>query len=68
MKIVYPANKKKSRNAISNLREELDFRRKNCEFQEEVDGIFGLVKHDNSEDKNVNGNWFHRTILNCGAL
>ena len=26
------------------------------------------MKHNNSEDKNVNGNWFHRTILNCGAL
>ena len=26
------------------------------------------MKHNNSEDKNVNGNWFHRTVLNCGAL
>ena len=26
------------------------------------------MKHNNSEDKNVNGNRFHRTILNCGVL
>ena len=38
------------------------------ENEDEVDGLFGLMKHNNSEDKNVNGNWFHRTILNCGAL
>ena len=39
MKIAYPANKKKSRNAISDLREELDLRRRNCEFQEEAEGL-----------------------------
>ena len=27
------------------------------------------MKHNNTEDLNVNGNWFHRTeFLNCGAL
>ena len=26
------------------------------------------MKHNNTEDKNVNGNWFHRTELNCGAI
>ena len=25
-------------------------------------------KHNNSEEENVHINWFHRTILNCGAL
>ena len=44
MKIAYPANKKKSRNAISNLQDELDLRSQNCEFQEEVDGLFGIMK------------------------
>ena len=26
------------------------------------------MKHNNSEDKNLNENWFHRTELNCGAI
>ena len=37
MKTVYSANKKKSRNAISDLRDELVLRRQNYEFQDEVD-------------------------------
>ena len=61
LKTLYPANKKKSRNAISDLRDELDLRRHNREFEEEVVGLFGLMKQNNLEDKNVNGNWFHRT-------
>ena len=68
MKTAYPANKKKSSNAIGNLRKELDVRRLNCEFQEEAEGLFGLMKHNNSEDKNVNRNWLHKTVLNCGAI
>jgi hypothetical protein len=68
MKAAYPANKKKSSNAIGNLRKELDVRRLNCEFQEEAEGLFGLMKHNNSEDKNVNRNWLHKTVLNCGAI
>ena len=26
------------------------------------------MKHNNDEDFNVNGNWFHRTKVNIGAL
>ena len=68
METAYPANTKKSGNAICELRKELDLRRLNCEWQEEAEGLFGLMKHNNKKDKNVNGNWFHRTILNCGAI
>ena len=68
LKIVYPANKKKSRNAIADLRDELELRRQNFEFQEEVEGLYGIMKHNNDEDFNVNGNWFHRTKENIGAL
>ena len=67
-KIIYPANKKKSRNAIDDLRNELDLHRQNREFEEEMIGLFGLMKHNNTEDLNINGNWFHRTEFNCGAL
>ena len=67
-KIIYPANKKKSRNAIDDLRNELDLHRQNREFEEEMIGLFGLMKHNNTEDLNENGNWFHRTEFNCGAL
>ena len=58
LKIVYPANKKKSRNAIADLRDELELRRQNFEFQEEVEGLYGIMKHNNDEDFNVNGNGF----------
>ena len=52
LKTVYPANKKKSRNAISDLRDELDFGRHNHEFEEEeVVGLFGIMQQNNSEDK-----------------
>jgi len=68
LKIVYPANKKKSRNAIADLRDELELRRQNFEFQEEAEGLYGIMKHNNDEDFNVNGNWFHRTKENIGAL
>ena len=68
LKIVYSANKKKSRNAIADLRDELELRRQNFEFQEEVEGLYGIMKHNNDEDLNVNGNWFHRTKVNIGAL
>jgi len=40
----------------------------NFEFQEEVEGLYGIMKHNNDEDLNVNGNWFHRTKVNIGAL
>ena len=30
--------------------DELDLKRQNCEFQEEVDGLFGIMKHNNAED------------------
>ena len=53
---------------MQKLWEELELRKLNCEGQEEVEGLFGLMKHNNTEDKNVNGNWFHRTELNCGAI
>ena len=26
------------------------------------------MKHNNSQDKNFNGNWFHRTEFSCGAI
>ena len=47
MGIVFPANTKKSKNVIKNLREELELRKLNCEWQEEVEGLFGLMKHNN---------------------
>ena len=58
METAYPANTKKSGNAICELRnfKELDLWRLNCEWQEEAEGLLGLMKHNNTEDRNVNGN------------
>ena len=52
MEINIPANTKKSGDAIQKLKEELELREFNCEWQEEFNGLFGLLKHNNSEDKN----------------
>ena len=68
MDIAFPVNTKKSKYAIKKLKEELELRKLNCEWQEDFEGVFGLMKQNNSEDKNLNGNWFHRTELNYGAV
>ena len=68
MEFTFPANTKKSKNAIQKLKEDLELQKLNCEWQEDFEGLFGLMKHNNSEDKNVNGNQFYRTEHSCGAI
>ena len=68
MEIALSAYTKKSKNTVEKLKEELELRKHNCEWQEDFKGLFGLLKHNHLEVKNKNGNWFHRTEFNCGAI
>ena len=40
----------------------------NCKWHKDYEGRFGLLKCNSTKDKNQTGNWFDRTILNCGAI
>ena len=57
-----------SNNVIQKFKEELELHKLNCEWQEDFEGLFCLLKHNNSEDKNKNGNWFNSTEFNYGAI
>ena len=67
MKVIYPANRKKSNEVINTLKEEIEFRKQINEGIEDLVGIFGLFKEIQTEEINVIGNWFERTEANCGT-
>ena len=45
MKIAFPSNTEKSKDTFNKLKEELILRKLNCEWQEDSEGLFGLMKH-----------------------
>ena len=53
---------------MSALKEEVEPRKQNNEWQEDCEGLFGLLKNNSSEDENQTGNWFDRTEFNCGTI
>ena len=69
MEIASPPNTKKSGKVIQKLKKDLELRKLNCEWQEDFEGLFGLLKQNYLEDKNKNGNWVHRTVsLWCNSI
>ena len=68
MKVIYPANRKKSSEVITTLLKEMEFRKQINEGIEGSVGIFGLFKEIQTEEINAIGNWFERTEANCGVI
>ena len=52
MDIAFPPNTKRSGNVLIALKDELELRRNNCKWQEDYEGLFGLLKYNSTEDKN----------------
>ena len=67
-KIIYPANRKQSVNPVSILKNKIESRKQLLEGKEDSRGLFGLCKETLTEDSNAIGNWFERTVTNCGAI
>ena len=67
-KIIYPANRKQSVNPVSILKNEIESRKQLPEGKEDSGGLFGLCKETLTEYSNAIGNWFERTVTNCGAI
>ena len=68
MKVIYPANRKKSSDVITTLKKEMELRKQINEGIEDSVGIFGLFKEIQTEKIDAIGNWFEKTEANCGAI
>ena len=69
MEIAFPPDTKRSGNVVIALKEEVELRKLNNEWQEDYEGLFGLLKNNSSVDGiKLKGNWFGRTEFNCGAI
>ena len=53
---------------MSILKNEIESRKQLPEGKEDSGGLFGLCKETLTEDSNAIGNWFERTVTNCGAI
>ena len=43
MEIAFPANTKRQKMLTKKLKDELELRKLNCEWQEDFEGVFGLM-------------------------
>ena len=60
MKVIYPANRKKSSDVITTLNKKMELRKQINEGIEDSVGIFGLFKEIQTEKIDAIGNWFEK--------